>query len=66
MIRIRLIADDVDELHAAADAIGQALDVTRASQPVRRRSGDGVTLYLDARLPTHQHGHGQQPGTPQL
>ena len=51
MIRVRLVAGDVDELHAAAAAIGQALTVTRTSKPVGRRSGDGVSLYLDAHLP---------------
>ncbi|WP_204035796.1 hypothetical protein [Micromonospora qiuiae] len=51
MIRVRIVADGVDELHAAALAIGQALTVTRESQPRPRRSGDGVSLYLDAELP---------------
>jgi hypothetical protein len=51
VIRIRLVAGDVDELHAAAAAVGQALAVTRTSRPVPRRSGDGVSLYLDAVLP---------------
>lgn len=51
MIRVRLVAGDVDELHAAAAAIEAALTVTRASRPVPRRSGDGVSLYLDAQLP---------------
>jgi hypothetical protein len=50
MIRVRLVADDVDELHAAAAAIEAALTVTRASRPVPRRSGDGVSLYLDAQM----------------
>jgi hypothetical protein len=54
VIRIRLVAGDVDvdELHAAAAAIAQALTVTHASRPVPRRSADGVSLYLDAELPT--------------
>lgn len=52
MIRVRLVADDVDELHRAAAVVGQVLDVTRTSRPRPRRSGDGVSLYLDAELPT--------------
>lgn len=52
MIRIRLVAGDVDELHAAAAAIAQALTITHTSRPMRRRSGDGVSLYVDAELPT--------------
>ena len=51
MIRVRIVADDVDELDQAALAVGQVLTVTRESQPRPRRSGDGVTLYLDAELP---------------
>ena len=50
MIRVRLVAGDVDELHAAAAAIGQALTVTKESRPVGRRSGDGVSLYLETEL----------------
>ncbi len=62
MIRVRLVADDVDELHAAAAALGQVLTVTHTSRPVPRRSGDGVTLYLQADLaapaarPVHDDG----------
>jgi hypothetical protein len=48
---VRLVADDVDELHAAAAAVAQVLTVTRTSRPVPRRSGDGITCYLDAELP---------------
>ena len=59
MIRVRLVADDVAELHAAAAAIGQALTVTRTSQPVPRRCGVGVSLYLDARL---RDGDDSTPG----
>jgi hypothetical protein len=51
VIRVRLVADDVDELHAAAAAVAQVLTVTRTSRPVPRRSGDGITCYLDAALP---------------
>lgn len=51
MIRLRLVAGDVDELHAAADAVGQVLDVHQASDPVLRRTS-GVSLYLKASLPT--------------
>jgi hypothetical protein len=47
VIRVRLVVGDVDELHAAAAAIGQALTVTSISRPVLRRSSDGVSLYLD-------------------
>ncbi|SCL43863.1 hypothetical protein GA0070606_0055 [Micromonospora citrea] len=52
MIRVRLVASDVDELHAATAAIAQALTITHTSRPVPRRSGDGVSLYLHAALPT--------------
>ncbi|QKW17600.1 hypothetical protein [Verrucosispora sp. NA02020] len=51
MIRVRIVADDVDELHAAARAIGQVLTVTQESRPRPRRSGDGVSLYLDIEMP---------------
>ncbi|MFG1892152.1 hypothetical protein ACGFIR_30335 [Micromonospora sp. NPDC049051] len=51
MIRVRLVANDVDELHAAAAAVAEALTVTHTSRPVPRRSGDGVSLYLRAELP---------------
>ncbi|MEV0006368.1 hypothetical protein AB0H28_29365 [Micromonospora sp. NPDC050980] len=51
MIRVRLVAGDVDELRAAAAAVAQALTVTRTSRPVPRRSGDGITCYLDTELP---------------
>jgi hypothetical protein len=51
VIRVRLVAGDVDELRAAAAAVAQALTVTRTSRPVPRRSGDGITCYLDAELP---------------
>lgn len=50
MIRVRLVADDVDELHAAAAAVGHALTITKQSQPVGRRSGKGVSLYLETDL----------------
>ncbi|MEV0217693.1 hypothetical protein [Micromonospora sp. ALFpr18c] len=50
MIRIRLVAGDVDELHAAA--VAQALTIIHTSRPMRRRSGDGVSLSVDAELPT--------------
>jgi Cu/Ag efflux pump CusA len=51
VIRIRLVGDDVDELHAAATAVGQVLDIHQASEPVARRT-TGVSLYLRASLPT--------------
>lgn len=51
MIQVRLVADDVDELRHAADAIGQVLDIAYTSRPVPRRSGDGVSLYLRVELP---------------
>lgn len=51
MIRVRIVADDVDQADAAALAIGRALTVTRESPARPRRSGDGVTVYLDAELP---------------
>ncbi|MEU4778303.1 hypothetical protein [Micromonospora sp. NPDC023633] len=51
MIRVRLVANDVDELHAATAAIAQTLTITHTSRPVPRRSGDGVSLYLHAELP---------------
>ncbi|MFY1599544.1 hypothetical protein [Micromonospora sp. WMMD737] len=51
MIRVRIVADDVDQADAAALAIGRVLTVTRESPPRPRRSGDGVTVYLDAELP---------------
>ena len=51
MIRVRLVAGDVDELNAAAAAIAEALTVTHTSRPYPRRCGDGVSLYLDAELP---------------
>ncbi|MBW4700363.1 hypothetical protein [Micromonospora sp. RL09-050-HVF-A] len=49
-IRVRIVADDVDELDAAVLAIGRVLTVTRESRPRPRRSGDGVSLYLDVAL----------------
>lgn len=58
MIRVRIVADDVDELDQAALAVGQVLTVTRESRPRPRRSGDGVTLYLDAELPPTGAGPG--------
>ncbi|MFF0182615.1 hypothetical protein ACFYPF_26350 [Micromonospora sp. NPDC005223] len=51
MIRVRIVTDNVDQADAAALAIGRALTVTRESAARPRRSGDGVTLYLDAELP---------------
>ncbi|MBM0233197.1 hypothetical protein JNW91_15790 [Micromonospora sp. STR1_7] len=51
MIRIRLVAVDVD-----AAAVAQALTVIRTSRPVRRRSRDGVSLYLDTELPVRTTG----------
>ncbi|MEH0826300.1 MULTISPECIES: hypothetical protein [unclassified Micromonospora] len=51
MIRVRIVADDVDQADAAALAIGRALTVTRENPPRPRRSGDGVTVYLHAELP---------------
>lgn len=51
MIRVRIVADDVDQADAAALAIGRVLTVTRESRPRPRRSGDGVSVYLDVELP---------------
>ncbi|SBT69323.1 hypothetical protein GA0070622_6449 [Micromonospora sediminicola] len=51
MIRVRIVADDVDQADAATLAIGRALTVTRESPARPRRSGNGVTVYLDAELP---------------
>ncbi|WP_328384279.1 hypothetical protein OHQ88_34120 (plasmid) [Micromonospora zamorensis] len=51
MIRVRIVADDVDQADAAASAIGRVLTVTRERRPRPRRSGDGVTVYLNAELP---------------
>ncbi|ROP31300.1 hypothetical protein [Couchioplanes caeruleus] len=51
MIRARLAADDVDELHAAAAAVVSALTVIRTSRTVPRRFGDGLTVHLDAECP---------------
>lgn len=51
MIRVRIVADDVDEADAAALAIGRVLTVTRESSARPRRSGDGITVYLHAGLP---------------
>ncbi|RZU46560.1 hypothetical protein EV385_6634 [Krasilnikovia cinnamomea] len=64
MIRLRLEAGDVDELHAAAAALAEAFTITRTSRPYRRRSGDGVSLYLDAELPAAASGvdRGHGPG----
>lgn len=56
MITIRIVAPDVDQLDATALAIGQVLTVTQESRPRRRRSGDGVTLYLDVELPPPAQG----------
>ncbi|MEV0733398.1 hypothetical protein [Polymorphospora sp. NPDC050346] len=50
-IKIRIVAADADQLDAAAVAIGQVLTITRESRPRARRSGDGVSLYLDVELP---------------
>ncbi|MEU1813388.1 hypothetical protein [Micromonospora aurantiaca (nom. illeg.)] len=57
MIRVRIVADDVDQ---AALAVGQVLTITSESRPQPRRSGDGVTIYLDAELPPTQDGPGGQ------
>ncbi|GAB3866265.1 hypothetical protein GCM10029963_79300 [Micromonospora andamanensis] len=51
MIRVRIVADDVDQADAVALAIGRMLTVTRESLARPRRSGDGVTVYLDDALP---------------
>lgn len=64
MIRLRLVAGDVDELHAAAAAIGQVLTVTTTSRPVPRRSGDGVTLYLNVTTTTPGHHDALGDGHP--
>jgi hypothetical protein len=64
VIRVRLVAGDVDELHAAAAALGQVLTVTRTSRAVPRRSGDGVSLYLDAELPTQRGRPARAAETP--
>ncbi|WP_047892799.1 hypothetical protein [Micromonospora sp. RV43] len=50
-IKVRIVADDADQADAAALAIGQVLTVTRESPPRPRRSGHGVTVYLDVELP---------------
>jgi hypothetical protein len=58
MIRVRIVADDVDELDQAAVVVGQVLTITRESRPQPRRSGDGVTIYMDAELPPTEDGPG--------
>ncbi|WP_047891178.1 hypothetical protein [Micromonospora sp. RV43] len=50
-IEVRIVAGDVDQADAAALAIGRVLTVTRESPPRPRRSGDGITVYLDVELP---------------
>jgi hypothetical protein len=50
VIRVRLVADTVEELQQTAIAVGRVLCITSASRPRPRRSGDGVALYLDAEL----------------
>jgi hypothetical protein len=61
VIRVRVVADAVDELHAAADAVGQVLDIHEASAPYPRRTG-GVSLYLTASLPASARTTGPEPG----
>jgi hypothetical protein len=51
------VANDVEQLRAAAGRIAAALVVTRTSRPVARRHGDGYSLYLHAeRRPTQDTG----------
>jgi hypothetical protein len=50
-IQVRIVAGDVDQADAAALAIGRVLTVMRESPARPRRSGDGVTVYLDVELP---------------
>ncbi len=60
MIRVRLVAADLDELHAAADRVATVLTVVGESrQPRPRRDGDGYTLYLQAELPSAPDVGGQ-------
>jgi hypothetical protein len=54
-IKVRIVAGDVDQADAAAVAIGQVLTVTRETPARARRSGDGVTMYLDVELPLEAH-----------
>jgi hypothetical protein len=48
VIRVRLVAGDVDELRAAIEA---ALTVTRTSRPVPPGPVTASRWYLDAQLP---------------
>lgn len=66
MIRVRVIAADPTELDQAAAAIGRGLTITDQSPPRPRRSGDGLTLYLRAELPTNDTHRGVPVKKPRL
>lgn len=53
VIRIRLVAGDLAELHAAADQVAIVLTVVGGRGRARaRRAGGGHSLYLDVELPS--------------
>jgi hypothetical protein len=62
-VKVRVVAGDVDQADAVALAVAQILTVTRRSQPRPRRSGDGVSIYLDVELPAIEGtcGHRADP-----
>ena len=60
MIRVRLVAPDVEALQAAADRVAAVLTVVGGSRPRSRRSGDGYSLYLDTELPPADDTGGQR------
>jgi len=60
VIRVRIVADTVDELDRAADAVGLVLDVTKAKTVPRRTVG--VSKYLEAELPTRPAQLVRRPG----
>lgn len=52
MIRVRLVAGDLAELHAAANQVATVLTVVGGrGRPRPRRDGGGYSLYLDVELP---------------
>ncbi|NLG22230.1 MAG: hypothetical protein GX555_12470 [Actinomycetales bacterium] len=52
-VQVRLVADTLEEVHAAADALARVLQVRHRSAPRPRRDG-GVVLYLHTQGPREQ------------
>jgi hypothetical protein len=62
-VKIRVVAADSAEADAVALAVAQVLTVTWRGQPRPRRSGDGVSIYLDVEPPAVEGtgGHRADP-----